>query len=120
MTRQGLLRSPPVNRCQPLLTDEKPVPIPRERRRVGEMAGGTAAECAAICCCCPCTVMNLLVLAVYKVPAGLCRKAIRRKKRQRIAKKRSKSLLRHRPSDASGSAGGDAEAVTSSGEAISA
>ncbi|GKC96702.1 hypothetical protein Tco_1162144 [Tanacetum coccineum] len=38
-------------------------------------------------CCFPCTVVNFLVLAVYKVPAGLCRKALRRKRRRRMMKK---------------------------------
>ncbi|KAL9333041.1 hypothetical protein Peur_073180 [Populus x canadensis] len=54
----------------------------------GEVAGGTAA----VCCCCPCTVINLLVLAVYKVPACLCKKA---KTRHRLRKKKQKerSLL---------------------------
>ncbi|KAL2534515.1 hypothetical protein Adt_07866 [Abeliophyllum distichum] len=53
---------------------------------MAEVAGGTAAECAAVCCCCPCGLMNLLVLAVYKLPAGLCRKALRRKRRHRMIK----------------------------------
>lgn len=54
------------------------------RRRAGEMAGGGAAECAAVCCCCPCAVLNFLVLAVYKVPAGLLRKAVRRRPRRLV------------------------------------
>ncbi|KAJ0020128.1 hypothetical protein Pint_31694 [Pistacia integerrima] len=53
------------------------------------MAGETAAECAAVWCCCPCAVMNLVVLAVYKVPAGLCRKAwSMQRRRQRIARRK--------------------------------
>ncbi|XP_028756772.1 uncharacterized protein LOC114716011 [Neltuma alba] len=48
----------------------------RGRRGAGEVAGGTAAECTAIFCCLPCTVMNIVALVVYKVPVGLCRKAI--------------------------------------------
>lgn len=54
--------------------------------RLAEVAGGTVAECAAVCCCCPCGLANLLVLAVYKLPAGLCRKALRRKRRRRMIK----------------------------------
>ncbi|KAJ8768196.1 hypothetical protein K2173_021136 [Erythroxylum novogranatense] len=50
----------------------------KSRNGFGEVVGGTAAECAAVCCCCPFTVMNLVVLAVYKMPACLCRKAVRR------------------------------------------
>ncbi|XP_073277938.1 uncharacterized protein [Primulina huaijiensis] len=55
--------------------------------RLAEVAGGTAAECVAVCCCCPCGIVNLLLLAVYKLPAGLCRKALRRKRRMKLMKK---------------------------------
>ncbi|KAL9230927.1 hypothetical protein vseg_006215 [Gypsophila vaccaria] len=57
------------------------------RGRIGEVAGGTAAECAAVFCCCPCTLVNLVVLAVYKLPAGICRKALRKRRRRRLMKK---------------------------------
>nr|CAD1828102.1 unnamed protein product [Ananas comosus var. bracteatus] len=43
----------------------------------GGGGGGTAAECAAVCCCCPCAVVDLLVLAVVRLPAGICRRALR-------------------------------------------
>ncbi|XP_049409738.1 uncharacterized protein LOC125872960 [Solanum stenotomum] len=59
-------------------------------KRIGEVAGGTAAECAMVCCCCPCTVMHLLVLAVYKVPTGLCRNIWRKKKQERLLRKKKK------------------------------
>ncbi|XP_010248041.1 PREDICTED: uncharacterized protein LOC104590965 [Nelumbo nucifera] len=49
--------------------------------RCAEIAGRTAADCAVICCCCPCGLVNLLVLAVYKVPTGLCRRALRKHKK---------------------------------------
>lgn len=52
------------------------------RRGVGEVAGGAAADCAAVCCCCPCAVLNLVVLAVYKVPRGLVRKAAHKRRRR--------------------------------------
>ncbi|XVF76043.1 hypothetical protein PTKIN_Ptkin13bG0235200 [Pterospermum kingtungense] len=55
--------------------------------RIGECCGGTTAACAAICCCCPCGIANLLVLAIYKVPAGLCRRALRQKRLRRLQKK---------------------------------
>ncbi|RWW01392.1 hypothetical protein GW17_00035575 [Ensete ventricosum] len=52
---------------------------PRRRwARFAEMSGETAAECAAVCCCCPCGLVNLLVVVVVKLPAGLVRKALRR------------------------------------------
>jgi hypothetical protein len=57
------------------------------RAGFGEVAGGTTAECAAVCCCCPCGIVDLVVLTVYKVPAGLCRKALRRRRRRRLVKK---------------------------------
>ncbi|XP_062082502.1 uncharacterized protein LOC133788882 [Humulus lupulus] len=110
MNRQVVQRSQQKNRPTPLLSDRSPIQtlIPREKRRIGEMAGGTAAECAAVCCCFPCALMNLLVLAVYKVPAGLCRKAwAKRKKRQRLAKM---GLLPQRPSGPGGLARDELEA----------
>ncbi|KAG6427567.1 hypothetical protein SASPL_111813 [Salvia splendens] len=54
--------------------------------RVAEMAGGTTAECAAVCCCCPFGMLNLAVLAVYKLPAGLCRKALRKQRHRQLLK----------------------------------
>jgi hypothetical protein len=49
--------------------------------------------------------MNLLVLAVYKVPAGLCRKAWKQRKRHRLIKMKNQKhmttgLLPHRPGSA--------------------
>ncbi|KAG6631975.1 uncharacterized protein LOC122292917 [Carya illinoinensis] len=93
MNREVLWRSHAGrNWRKPLLADHEENEG-KERRRVGEVAGGTAAECAAICCCFPCTVMNLLILAVYKVPTGLCRKAWRKKKLQHLKKKKTVGLL---------------------------
>lgn len=90
--RLVLVRSPPVTRKQscPLPDDQK---MTRNGKKFGEVAGGTAAECTAVCCCCPCSVMELLVLALYKVPTGLCKKAWRRRKRQRLMKKNPRLLL---------------------------
>ncbi|XP_058734895.1 uncharacterized protein LOC131606785 [Vicia villosa] len=72
MTKQIFIRQQPSQR--------------RNRRGAGEVAGGTAAECTAVCCCCPCAIIDLVVLAVYKVPAALFRKALNRRRR-RIMKK---------------------------------
>ncbi|KAK7324817.1 hypothetical protein VNO77_28676 [Canavalia gladiata] len=87
MTRQQkvLLRAPPVNRRG-------------ERRHVGEVAGNATAECAAVCCCVPCTVMDMVVLAAYKVPAGLVKKVMHKRKRrlQQKKKKREDTLLGYR------------------------
>ncbi|KAL1204702.1 hypothetical protein V5N11_017318 [Cardamine amara subsp. amara] len=51
-----------------------------------EFCGGTTASCAAVWCCCPCGLVNLLVLAVYKVPRGICRRALRNRHRKRLVK----------------------------------
>ncbi|PKA64031.1 hypothetical protein AXF42_Ash005043 [Apostasia shenzhenica] len=48
---------------------------------MGEVAGGTAAGCAAVACCCPCG----LVFLALKLPAGLCRRAARSWKKRRAA-----------------------------------
>ncbi|KAL0736464.1 hypothetical protein Bca4012_012674 [Brassica carinata] len=56
-----------------------------------EFCGGTAAGCAALCCCAPCSVVSLVVFAVYKAPRGICRRALRRmrrRRRRRIAMKK--------------------------------
>ncbi|KAH7675283.1 Cytidine deaminase-like protein [Dioscorea alata] len=65
----------------------KPVILKEARRgtRCAEVAGGTAAECAAVCCCCPCGLVDLLVLAVVRLPCGLCRRAMRKRRRRRLA-----------------------------------
>ncbi|KAF3943058.1 hypothetical protein ACB098_08G092700 [Castanea mollissima] len=81
------------NRGQPLLSEKG-----KEKRRIAEEVGGTAAECAAICCCCPCGLVNLVILALYKVPAGLCKKAW---KRRRLLKMKKKAFLLHNNSESS-------------------
>ncbi|RWR85444.1 pollen preferential protein [Cinnamomum micranthum f. kanehirae] len=63
---------------------------PPMRKRCAEMAGGTTAECAAVCCCCPFGLLNLAVLAFVRLPAALCRKAIKKQGR-----KRKVSILQH-------------------------
>ena len=67
-------------RRQPLLTNQASL----ASCQIAEVAGGTAAECAAVCCCCPCGLMNLLYLAIYKVPSTLCRRALRRNHRKKL------------------------------------
>lgn len=74
-------RTPSVNRRQPLLKPHIPAAA-----RLAEVAGGVTAECAAVCCCCPCMVAGFLVLAVYRLPAGLCRRALRHRRQRRILK----------------------------------
>ncbi|KAI4322502.1 hypothetical protein L6164_022191 [Bauhinia variegata] len=76
---------------QPVLLPSPPALSRREKRGVGEVAGGATAECVAVCCCFPCAVMDMVVLAVYKVPAGLCKKAIHKSNRQRSLKNNENS-----------------------------
>ncbi|KAJ9189115.1 hypothetical protein P3X46_000446 [Hevea brasiliensis] len=103
MTRQVGIRSPSPNEKTRSLLAEKPTKIMVKTtakgenrgeksiiKRFGEVAGGTAAECVAVCCCCPCTLMNLLVLAIFKMPVCLCRKA---RKRHRSSKIKQQPLL---------------------------
>ncbi|KAK4377804.1 hypothetical protein RND71_004100 [Anisodus tanguticus] len=97
MTRPIIIRSPPsvlsLDKRQPLLLSTHDSSSSRGggsvvwKARFAEVAGGTTAECTAVACCCPCGIVNLLVLAVYKVPAGLCRKALRKNRRNRLMKK---------------------------------
>ncbi|XVF55918.1 hypothetical protein PTKIN_Ptkin06aG0074300 [Pterospermum kingtungense] len=108
MSRQIILRNTTsVHRRQPLLQSRSSSSFivddsgsnntrrssSRNSAKFGEFCGGATAECAAICCCCPCGLANLLVLAIYKVPAGLCRRALRQK---RLRKLRKKGLLQPR------------------------
>ena len=48
---------------------------------MAEVVGGTSAEVAAVCCCFPFAVVDFMVLGMYKVPAGLCRNAMRRRRK---------------------------------------
>ncbi|KAJ4840083.1 hypothetical protein Tsubulata_009895 [Turnera subulata] len=79
------------NKRQPLLrhnhSDASSYSYSSSCTSFGEVAGGATAECAAICCCCPCGLANFLFLTIYKVPAGLCRRALRRKRRKQLIKK---------------------------------
>ncbi|KAI3461229.1 hypothetical protein Pfo_017892 [Paulownia fortunei] len=86
-----------VTRRQPLLTKTAVTSCTLNDNRFhakNESTGGswsrmgeTTGECAAVCCCCPCAMMDLLILAVYRLPTGLWRK----KKRKRLLTKRRKS-----------------------------
>ncbi|KAK8513368.1 hypothetical protein V6N13_002112 [Hibiscus sabdariffa] len=86
-----LTRAPSVKRRGALSVTEDPK-MARRGNRFGKTIGVTAAECTAVCCCCPCTIVELLVLALYKFPARLCQKAWRWKKRRLM--KKNPDLLR--------------------------
>ncbi|XP_030512511.1 uncharacterized protein LOC115726669 [Rhodamnia argentea] len=87
-TRHVVLRPAPVNRRDPLLTTARPPPPPSgaRRARLAEVAGASSAECVAIWCCCPCAIADFFLLAVYRVPAGLCRRALRKRRRRRLTR----------------------------------
>ncbi|KAF5772948.1 hypothetical protein HanXRQr2_Chr13g0583151 [Helianthus annuus] len=58
---------------------------PCKARRMAEVVGGTTAEVTAVCCCFPCAAVDFTFLTMYKVPAGMCRNAImRRRHRPRL------------------------------------
>ncbi|KAE9612422.1 hypothetical protein Lal_00039712 [Lupinus albus] len=78
MSKKILIRSrSSCNRRQPLL--QRSNSCRRTRTRLGEAVGGTAA----VCCCCPAVVANVMILAIYKVPASLCRRAMEKKKKHK-------------------------------------
>lgn len=98
MTGQIVLRRTPL--LSPAVAP-RPEHHPRCRRRkkVEEVAGGAAADCAVLCCCCPCGLLKLLILAFYRLPAGLWRKTgMRRRRRKKKKKKKNAELGGDRPS----------------------
>ncbi|XP_020238416.1 uncharacterized protein LOC109817548 [Cajanus cajan] len=66
-------------------------------RRVGEVAGNATAECAAVCCCVPCAVMDMVVLATYKVPAGLVKKALLKREKKQLQHRSKKNNKKNGP-----------------------
>lgn len=91
----------------------QPVILKKSSRKnpcIAEIAGGKTAECAAILCCCPCGLLDLLILAVVRLPAGLCRKALRKRILRRRTKKakllESSSGLNSESDSGSGSGAG--------------
>ncbi|KAL1098151.1 hypothetical protein V6Z11_D05G081000 [Gossypium hirsutum] len=90
MTRL-LTKAPPVKRRTAALSISKDSKMAKKGKKCGEVMGVTAAECTAVCCCCPCSIIELLVLAFYKIPARLCKKVLRWKKRHLMKKKKKKN-----------------------------
>ncbi|CAL5207531.1 unnamed protein product [Lathyrus oleraceus] len=82
------------NRRQPLLQQNKS--SLKAGTRLGEAVGGTAA----VCCCCPCALANIVYLAIYKVPASLCHKALkksRQRRRRRLQSSSGEGMLPPKP-----------------------
>ncbi|WOL15307.1 hypothetical protein Cni_G24088 [Canna indica] len=97
-TRRG--SSPPLPPSTPpeatgaITAQRKPSAASRPRARCGEVAGGTAADCTAVCCCCPCVLVNLLLLASVRLPARLCRRVRQAHvKRKEKARKRKEAKM---------------------------
>ncbi|CAN6361941.1 unnamed protein product [Urochloa humidicola] len=114
-----LRRSPPSSSEAARRERERERRRSREQQpRCGEVAGGTAAECAAVCCCFPCAVVELVVLAAPRVPAALCRRALRARKRRRRARARKKEAEELAASDAAASKARAAAATDCNGDAM--
>ncbi|KAJ3674559.1 hypothetical protein LUZ60_005175 [Juncus effusus] len=58
------------------------------KARVAETVGGTAAGCAAVCCCCPCAVVEFVILATVKLPAGVYKRVKRARRKKLIARRK--------------------------------
>ncbi|CAJ1967323.1 unnamed protein product [Sphenostylis stenocarpa] len=78
MSTRVILRPAVSNRRMPLLQQSQS--YPQAGTRLGEAVGGTAA----VCCCFSFGLANMVYLAVYKFPASLWQKALRRKRRRRL------------------------------------
>ncbi|XP_019156727.1 PREDICTED: uncharacterized protein LOC109153292 [Ipomoea nil] len=89
------------------------------RPSLGEVAGGTTADLAAVVCCCPCVLVNMVVLAVYKVPKGVARKALGSKRRRRLLKKGGRSERQQSSSDGDDDSELQIVQVSSSSSAVS-
>ncbi|KAL1544557.1 hypothetical protein AAHA92_21391 [Salvia divinorum] len=95
MSRVTAVESAAATRRQPLLSTSSETSSDcgdakggvRRSKRASRM-GETAGECAAVCCCCPCTMVHLLILAVFRLPRGLWRK---KKRKMLLRKKRRNS-----------------------------
>ncbi|XP_042446623.1 uncharacterized protein LOC122031592 [Zingiber officinale] len=105
MARRGSLSSPcpqsamppdiRARRRHPVILKRSPPPV---GARCAEMAGGAAAECVAVCCCFPCAAVNVVVLTAVRLPAGICRKAMRARRDKRRMLRQAR-LLGNRASD---------------------
>ncbi|XP_039000402.1 uncharacterized protein LOC120126218 [Hibiscus syriacus] len=61
----------------------------RSSSAFGEVCRRATAECAVICCCFPLETAKVLVLAIYKIPAGICSRAISKVQQRKLRKKGS-------------------------------
>jgi len=78
MSKSVVFRPAVSHRRKPLLRQSES--FPRTGTRLGEVVGGTAA----VCCCFSFGLANMVYVAVYKLPASLCQKMLRRKRQRRL------------------------------------
>ncbi|MED6168488.1 hypothetical protein PIB30_011916 [Stylosanthes scabra] len=57
--------------------------------KLGEVVGGATA----VCCCFPVGLANVMFLAIYKVPASLCKQALQKRKQRRRLRQAKKEGL---------------------------
>ncbi|KAG6473156.1 uncharacterized protein LOC122028009 [Zingiber officinale] len=103
MARRGALYSQHPPSAMPPATSARRPPVilkrsPPVRARCAEVAGGTAADCVAVCCCFPCAAVDVVVLTAVRLPAGICRKVMRARK-ARMRKLRDARLLGKKTDD---------------------
>ncbi|XP_068634702.1 uncharacterized protein [Aristolochia californica] len=88
-----------MKKSAPQMVMRQPTALSREcpstSSKFVETAGVTTAECAAVFCCWPCGLIDLVVTAFVKLPAGLCRRAIRNNQRKRRVKRLCALPRRH-------------------------
>lgn len=56
----------------------------RRKARCGELAGGATADFVSVCCCGPYMVLDLLILTAVRLPVGICRKALRKRRLRKL------------------------------------
>ncbi|XP_074557422.1 uncharacterized protein LOC141813361 [Curcuma longa] len=113
MARRGALYSQHPPSAMPPATSTRRPPVILKRSppvgaRCAEVAGGTAADCVAVCCCFPCAAVDVVVLTAVRLPAGICRKVMRARK-ARMRKLRDARLLGKRTDDETSTATAEEE-----------
>ncbi|KAF8037562.1 hypothetical protein BT93_B0443 [Corymbia citriodora subsp. variegata] len=84
-------------------------PIECSGERCRSCTAGVVADCVAVCCCCPCAVVNLLALALVRVPYMVGRRCLARRKGEAKAKKKRKCERAGGGGEGGGGGGGSSE-----------
>lgn len=88
MSEKELSRKPRTGRNRRFLTKA------HQCHGCGEVAGDTTAAFAAVICC-PCALLHLAALAFVKLPAGLCKKTLKKIR----GKVKAKKQIQDKPAD---------------------